>query len=691
MRRFIFDIESEGVDFKNPDWVHDGTPKVITVIAIIDRDTKEKFVFRHDRPGEIDMGLTLLAEADWLGGHLITGFDIPYIQAATKFHGLKMWKPKPGCIIRDSKVESEMWYPANDLRSKDFNAERKYNGKWIDRKLFGKHSLQAWGQRIGRHEKDNFKERVEAAGLDPWAADLPEPYATERADYCLRDVEVNMDLFEYLEAKFPYDKAAEAVRIENRVARILTRQTQWGVTFNTANAYRLHRELVETKDHLSAKLKEVFEPFYLRDGHQQFPKKTMKRWVACYHGNQERLHADEVTTGYYEYRTKGEPFVKVKRVEFNPGSRMHIANRLMALYGWKPSELTDSGDPKVDETVLSALSYPPCKLLMQYLLVEKRLGQLAEGNQAWLRHDRDGHIHGKVNQNGTRTTRASHVNPNLGQVPKVKKNKDKTYKVGLAGGWGTECRALFGPRDGRMQVGVDLSGIELRALGHYMAKYDGGKYADLVINGDVHEATRKVIEFNSRDVTKTAEYAYLYGAGDYKLGLITYDDMTETQRKELGNATRGKLTQLGKATRAKLMKGLSGMDKLVKACHAASKRGWMRALDGRQIAAGSKHASLNTLLQHLGGQVAKVWMVELDDRLMDAGLIDRDSWIAQDTDKAIQMLWVHDEVQMDCTPRAATTAAQLAVEAAVATGERLKLRVRVDAEAKIGSSWKECH
>ena len=45
---------------------------------------------------------------------------------------------------------------------------------------------------------------------------------------------------------------------------------------------------------------------------------------------------------------------KIKRIPFNPTSRDHIAERLMGM-GWKPQEFTESGKPKVDESVLSGL------------------------------------------------------------------------------------------------------------------------------------------------------------------------------------------------------------------------------------------------------------------------------------------------------------------------------------------------
>ena len=58
---------------------------------------------------------------------------------------------------------------------------------------------------------------------------------------------------------------------------------------------------------------------------------------------------------------KGVPYMKVKKVAFNPSSRMHIAQRLKDKYDWQPEEFTPDGKPKVDETVLEKLKYPEAK------------------------------------------------------------------------------------------------------------------------------------------------------------------------------------------------------------------------------------------------------------------------------------------------------------------------------------------
>ena len=64
-------------------------------------------------------------------------------------------------------------------------------------------------------------------------------------------------------------------------------------------------------------------------------------------------------------------------------------------------------------------------------------------------------------------------------------------------------------------VGADLEGLELRCLGHYLAVYDDGNFADVVLNGDIHQQNADRVGCTRREV-KTITYAFIYGAGDQK-------------------------------------------------------------------------------------------------------------------------------------------------------------------------------
>lgn len=647
----VFDIETNGIRFKDPDWWK--SVEVIHCIVITNRSTGETMRYRgEDIVDGVRLLMKLTHEGIYIGGQNVHGFDIPALQY------MFPWFAPDKNFVRDSKVESEMWYPAKDLKVADFKAAKKYP-QWIPTRMYGSHSLGAWGLRLGC-PKDEYKEWCAQNGIkDPWGQ-----WSQKMEDYCAQDVISNITLFDYLERKFDYQQAAMAVWLENRVAPILLRQKAWGVKFNAAKASKLHVKLLARAEELEAELKAMFPRFYMRDGAAVTPKRTL---------NYKDVMRPDLTAG--------APYTKVKLKEFNPASRQHIWISLKRIYGWVPDEMTPGGDPKVDEDVLSTLSYPPVPLLIEYLTVEKRIGQIATGPAAWLKKERNGRIHHTVKQNGTRTVRASHVDPNLGQVPKVSSM------------YGPECRELFEASEGRKIVGCDQSGIELRALAHFLGRYDGGAYANECVRGDVHTRAKEAIKFNSRDNTKTAEYAFLYGAQNFKLGKIAYDDMTEEQRTELGTVNDAKIVKLGGALRYRLQQGIRGLDPLLKAVEKAHKRGWMRALDGRKIAVPAKHSALNTLCQHLGGELSKVWMVLSEDAFIAGGLQPDNQWYIAEPEvwKVIQILWIHDEVQEDTYPEYTEQVGKILQQTAKAAGEFLSLRVPVDAEYKVGDNWAETH
>ncbi len=342
-------------------------------------------------------------------------------------------------------------------------------------------------------------------------------------------------------------------------------------------------------------------------------------------------------------------------IEFNPGSRHHIAKVLKERYNWKPKEFTDAGQPKVDETVLSALPYPEIKPLIEYLTVNKRLGQLSDGKKSWLRYvTPEGRIHGYVNTNGAITGRMTHSKPNLAQVPAVRAP------------YGKECRELFLPTKNYLQIGADASGLELRCLAHYMAKWDNGEYANVILTGDIHSMNQKAAGLPSRDNAKTFIYAFLYGAGDEKIGAIVSKGSKEGRRL--------KKQFLNKTPAIKKLK--EKVEEIVK------ERGYLKGLDGRQLKIRSAHSALNTLLQSAGAIIMKKALVILDENLQKNYTAGIDyEFIAN----------IHDEFQIEALPQYADTIGKEAVKAIKEAGKYFKFRCPLDGEYKIGKNWAECH
>ena len=335
------------------------------------------------------------------------------------------------------------------------------------------------------------------------------------------------------------------------------------------------------------------------------------------------------------------------RVEvFNPGSRQQIAERLTEKYGWQPEE-TDKGNPRVDHDVLSELNYPETTTLCEYFDLTKLMSQVSD----WINRSkisRDNKIHGYVNTLGTVTGRMSAKEPNLQQV-----NSDG------------RARDLFKPRTGWVLVGSDLKGLELRMLAHYLYPFDDGVYAKEVVAGDIHNHNMKAMNLDNRNTAKTAIYCFLYGGGDEKFG-----------------KTIGCSVYKARQTKKNLLDNIPGLKKVIEACRfSALEKGVVFPFNWRPIPVRKEHAALNTLLQSSGAHIAKAWACIANQRLDMEVCPNNYAWVAS----------IHDELQLECHPDYAHKVGAILLESAIEAGELFKCRCKIEAEYKIGNSWKETH
>ena len=545
--------------------------------------------------------LEILENAEVLIGHNIIQYDIPAIQQV-----YPDFKPK-GRVI-DTLILCRMLYP-NIL---DLDFEKKRPDMPIQ--MYGRHSLEAYGYRLGYNKQH--------ADLTDFSKLTP-----ELAERCVCDTELNVKLWTRLQPKA--DSIPCAVDLEMRFASLIALQERSGFAFNVQGALELEAEINGQLNILNERLRQRF-PFV--DGGLFTPRRK------------------DSSRGYVE----GATMCRLK--ELNPNSRDHIAWVLQNHLGWKPDEFTDTGKPKIDETVLSKI--PGAEDFVEILTLQKRLGQLSTGNNAWLKLvERDNRIHGSVITVGCATARCSHVHPNTAQIPAVRSVLGK------------ECRTLFGPGSlggGRStkQVGVDLSGIEARCLAHYLWPLDDGAFADEVLNGDIHTANQKAAGLDTRDQAKTFFYALMYGAGAEKLSTITGQDGKKLKRRYFKNMPAlGKLTQM--------------------VADKAETQGFIKALDGRKILIRSPHSSLNFLLQSAGALASKAWYIACYDEITKEGLVYGKDWAF--------LAHVHDEIQFAVLEQHAERVGELAVRSAALAGESLGFRIEIGAEYKVGDNWAECH
>ena len=591
----VFDIETDGLDLKKISRIH--------TLWIYDYSQDE---YKGYRGRTLEEGVRRLHEAETIVGHNIIDYDNPVIK---KF--FPWFSPKK---VLDTLVWARLIFP--DIFERDIIQANKGA---FPRKFMGRHSLRAWGYRLGELKGD-FDEKTDWKDWSP-----------EMDEYCKQDVTVTKKLYEKL-LSIPVDE--RALTLEHKVAEIIGRQTKFGFQFDVKKAEELYATLIKRREELHRELVEVFGSWYEPNGKVTVPKR------------------DNKTRGI----VKGCAYQNIKLVEFNPNSRAHIYKRLKDKYNWKPKEFTEKGTPKVSEEVLESLPYPEAKLLSEYLMVQKRISQLAEGDSAWLKMVKpDGRIYGSVITNGAVTGRMTHNSPNVAQVPAVKVP------------YGKECRELFRVPEGRALVGADASGLELRCLAHYMARYDGGAYVKELLEGDIHTANQIAAGLPTRDNAKTFIYAFLYGAGDEKIGSII-----------------GGTRQDGKKLKNRFLKKIPAIAKLKEQVeHVAKTRKYLIGLDGRKLRVRAVHSALNTLLQSAGAILMKQALVILDEKLQQEGLrpgIDYE-FVAN----------IHDEWQIECDQKYAEFIGKSAVEAIAEAGVFFNFRCPLDGEYKIGKNWAETH
>jgi DNA polymerase-1 len=592
----IFDLETDGL-----------LDEVSKIHCLVTKDTETgEVICALGGDGDLTLALEALMKVDLIVGHNVIKYDIPVIQK------LYPWFKVDPSKVFDTLVATRLVYANIKDTDNVLLKQEKLPGK-----LFGSHSLAAWGHRLGNHKGD-YK--------GGW-----EVFSQEMLDYCVQDIEVTHSLYQKI---LDENYSQQALDLEHQVAWLMAKQERNGFCFDMPKAAVLLTKLVQRRGELERELKEYFGSWEV-----QLPDFTPK-----------------VNSTKYGY-TKGVTVKKIKVVEFNPSSRDHIADRLITLYGWKPVDFTEGGKPMVDEIVLGKLTYPPCKQLTEYLLVQKRISQLNEGGQAWMKCEKKGKIHGSINPNGAVTGRATHSYPNISQVP----SSNSPY--------GHECRELFTVPPGWLLVGADASGLELRCLAHFMAKWDGGKYAEILLGGDIHTENQKAAGLSTRNQAKTFIYAFLYGAGDAKIGSIV-------------NGSAGE----GRKLKAKFLRSLPALGRLVEAVQSSAKRGYLLGLDGRRIHVRSSHAALNTLLQSAGAIVCKKWLVILEEHLQAAGL--KHGW---DGDYAF-CAWSHDEVQIACrNPEISQQIAAMATQCVTLAGEHYAFRCPTAGESKQGINWADTH
>ena len=457
----------------------------------------------------------------------------------------------------------------------------------------------------GGHSLRNWGEELgfPKGDHDDWTCLSP-----EMIDYCMRDVEVTEAVHKKLVTDMS-EFSQQSIELEHKVQYVVQQQERNGWVLDQGLARELCATFKERMNEIEADLQAIFPPII----EQRYSEKTGKR-------------------------------LKDKVTVFNVGSRQQVADRLTAK-GAVWTELTPTGKPMVDEKTLKENSHvPEAEQVLEYLLLQKRYAQV----NSWLEHvEDDGRVHGRVISNGAVTGRMTHQSPNMAQVP-------AGHSL-----YGHECRSCWTVPQQRKLVGFDASGLELRMLAHYM---NDEEFTNVLLREDIHTRNQQAAGLETRPQAKTFIYAFLYGAGDAKIGTI------------VGGTARD-----GRTLKQRFLRNTPALESLRERTARAAGRGYLTGLDGRRLRVRSEHSALNTLLQAAGAIVMKQALVTLDD---------------------YAKLWninykfvgnIHDEVQSEVATEQAEKFGWLAVECLKAAGISFELRCPLDGEYKVGSTWAETH
>jgi DNA polymerase-1 len=434
-------------------------------------------------------------------------------------------------------------------------------------------------------------------------------FTEEMLDYCKQDINITYKLYNELKSEgrnFSYRSA----KLEHSIRAVINKQERNGFALDLPYAMTLQGRFEDESERIEKDLQEIFEPIVTIRHHKRSGKRLL----------------DHVEI-------------------FNPASRKQIAERLMNK-GWEPKQRTPKGNIIVDESVLAKIDMPEAKAITRYLLLQKRASQI----KSWVEAaGDDGRVHGRVLTLKTVTGRMAHYAPNMAQVP-------ASYSP-----YGEECRNCWtvSNKDTHTLVGTDASGLELRALAHYM---NNDSFIQEILEGDIHTANQKMAGLPDRASAKTFIYALLYGAGPEKIGSIVG-----------GSASTGKKlidTYLSNLPTLKLLRNQ---------VQEASIKGKIRGLDGRYHYTRSPHSSLNTLIQGAGAIICKDWLLNILDGVDKLGL------------DAKLVASIHDEYQFEVAKIDAERFGQLTGDAMKITEEGLAIKCPLDSEFKVGETWATTH
>lgn len=615
MSKYIFDIESDGLL---------DTISTIWCLVLQDADTKEILSYSDydDDLPSLAEGMQKLQDAELLIGHNIIGYDVPAIKIVT------------GVDLMDKNMHDTL------IMSRVNRYKRPFVG----------HSLKAWGEFLGDSKLQ----------YDDWTK-----YSKQMLTYCIQDVELNTQVYEVVLGEFKQLAAhnpnyAKGMRMEHEVAKLQEAITEEGWNFDEVKARETHKRMT---DRMEAIEKEVYPHL---GTHKVFIDKEEKTPKYKKDGTYTAVTC-RILSDYLGRPIMGEDAlldnppvqpgqgIKRSRIEQITLGQTDLVKEWLLSIGWKPDEYNrkmingrwQNTGPKLTETSLSKLGKFG-ELVGEYYTIRNRSSVL----ESWLDNLKDGRLHGKMFTIGTPSFRARHSI--IVNIPSTE------------AAWGKEMRELFRADEGDLLVGADSSGNQLRGLVHYV---NNPEYTDVVINGDQHQRNADALGC-TRSTAKSYLYAYLFGAGDGKLGQVLSGKSNPT---------------LGRNSKEQFARSIKGLDKLKKSVEGAWAQrehqqgmGWIFGLDGRPVFVPSQHQCLNYLLQCAEGITCKAAAVWAMKKIKEEGLRGK-----------LRIIY-HDEIQISAHPDDAERIKEIAAASFREAPKDFGVMV-MDGDGCVGRDYSETH
>ena len=605
--KIIYDIETNGlVDTVSNIW--------IAVTKNI--ETNEMITFSDYDPNSKPLNelIPYLNKAEVLIGHNIIGYDNVVL------HKLLNWKPSNIKFI-DTMILSQM-----------NNYKRE-----------GKHSLGNFGK-ILNDAKGDFKEF--------------DKYSEAMKTYAIQDVNLNHKVYNYV-VKEAHELIAnrptykKALQTEHAIAELCSEQVKnkWNFDLLLAKKHydylTVEMKKIEDKVNPTLKPRKVFidkEPKtakYIRNGN--FSSVTC-RMLSQFLG--QEIQAHEINKW-----NSNDTFQRYEMIPADLGNMEQVRGMLLDS-GWKPTQFTPKGEPKITQDSIHTIQGDLGKQVLHYYSLRSRHSVL----KGWieLAQENNGRVYVEAFNVGTPTFRQRHSK--IVNVPNVNSF------------FGKEMRELFKADDGKVMIGCDSAGNQIRALCHYLNNKD---ITEHVLNGDIHQRTADIVGVD-RQLAKSLLYATIFGAGFAKLGKM----VNGIEDLEKGREIKNKLYVAFPG-----LKELNNrLNKFFYTTQNKDGMGFIPALDGRKIYAESSFKLLNYLLQAYEAITVKSAVVNAFKMFKEEKL-------------NVDMLGlIHDEVQVQTKPQNIKRVKEiLSYSFGDFITKELELNIQMAGDAKEGNNWYETH